>query len=134
MRKPINRRKFVSSLAAGASVFSMPSIISARGSLERPALLGIGAGGKGRTDLDQCSKAGFEVVALADIVDATKLREVTDNRMRGMAQVRAQFPDAVFGTDYRQMIADLGDKIDAVVVSTPDHHHFHASRSSHAGR
>ena len=44
-----------------------------------------------------------------------------------MAEVRTAYPDAVFGTDYREMIAQLGDKIDAVMVSTPDHHHFHAS-------
>ena len=25
------------------------------------------------------------------------------------------------------MLAEMGDKVDAVTVSTPDHHHFHAS-------
>jgi predicted dehydrogenase len=32
--------------------------------------------------------------------------------------------------DYREMIAKMGDKIDAVTVSTPDHHHFPAAMTA----
>ncbi len=124
-----SRRKFVSlsagTLAGAAAISPVPTI--ARGRLEKPTVLGIGAGGKGKTDLEQSRKAGFDVIALADVDDATKLKEVTNKRIRGIVECRESYPDATFGTDYRELLADLGDKIDAVVVSTPDHHHFHAS-------
>ncbi len=130
MPRKLSRRRFVqkTGAAAGGAVaglYAVPTI--ARGRLEKPTVLGIGAGGKGRSDLEQAQKVGFDVVGLVDVVDATKLREVSDKRMRALAQVRSAYPGAVFGTDYREMIADLGDKIDAVIVATPDHHHFHAS-------
>ena len=127
MKSKVSRRKFVKAagVVAGATLFPVPTI--ARGRLEKPTLLGIGAGGKGKADLDQSTKAGFEVIALADVVDIKKLGAVTDKRTKSMAQVREAYPDARFGHDYRELMADLGDKVDAVMVSTPDHHHFHAS-------
>ncbi|MCR9294868.1 MAG: Gfo/Idh/MocA family oxidoreductase [bacterium] len=128
MSKVINRRNFVrqASIAAGASMVFSATPLKAR-RLEKPTLLGIGAGGKGRTDLEQCSQVGFDVIALADVVDTKKLKQIQGKREKSMAQVRDAYPDAKFGTDYRQLIEELGDKIDAVVVATPDHHHFHAS-------
>ena len=128
MPRSVSRRKFVQAtgLAAGAAALSpVPTI--ARGRLEKPTLLGIGAGGKGRADLEGARRAGFDVIALADVVDIKSFNGVADRRTKGLGQVRAAFPDATFGTDYREMLAELGEKVDAVTVSTPDHHHFHAS-------
>lgn len=124
-----NRRTFLrrTGAAVGAAATLCASPIRARGRLEKPTLLGIGAGGKGKTDLLQCAEAGFEVVALADVVDARLLQGISDRRAKGQIETRDLFPNAQFGTDYREMIAQLGDQIDGVVVSTPDHHHFHAS-------
>lgn len=98
----------------------------------KPTLAGIGAGGKGTADIKGSQKAGFEVVALVDVVDANKLGKVDGDkkflsRIKKLNGVRAAYPNAAFYTDYREMLADMGDKIDAVTVSTPDHHHFHAS-------
>ena len=94
--------------------------------LEKPTLAGIGAGGKGTADIAGSQKAGFEVVALVDVFDATKLPSL-DGKLKKLGQVRNQYPNAQFFTDYREMITELGDRVDAVTVSTPDHHHFHAS-------
>jgi predicted dehydrogenase len=129
MKRKISRRKFVqtASAVAGTAAFSFPVPTIARGRLEKPTVLGIGAGGKGKADLAGAAKAGFDVIALCDVVDVKKLGSYTDKRTKGMAQVRDAYPQARFGSDYREMIADLGDKVDAVLVSTPDHHHFHAS-------
>lgn len=95
--------------------------------MEKPALAGIGAGGKGRADLAGSQKAGFQVVALVDVVDATKLKNFDNKRLKGIAETRRGYSDTRFFHDYREMFAELGDKVDAVTVSTPDHHHFHAS-------
>ena len=106
----------------GANV--LPS--GARGRLERPALAGIGSGGKGRSDIQNSADSGFEIVALVDVVDAKKLKNIK-GRLKSMATTQDKFAQARFFSDYREMLSELGDKVDAVTVSTPDHHHFHAS-------
>lgn len=128
-QKP-NRRGFIKTAAATAfaTQFGAQYIpAESFGKMEKPALAGIGAGGKGKSDLSQCKDAGFEIAALVDVVDATKIGKVTYKRLKSMGQVREAYPNAKFYTLYQQMLSDLGDKIDAVTVSTPDHHHFHAS-------
>ncbi len=137
MKRKLSRRTFVQAAGAavGSAAFSYPIPTIARGRLEKPTLLGIGAGGKGRADLAGATKAGFDVIALADVVDVKKLGALQDKRTKSMAEVRNAYPQAQFGNDYRELIADLGDKIDAVTVSTPDHHHFHASvQAMNAGK
>ncbi|MEO1524343.1 MAG: Gfo/Idh/MocA family oxidoreductase [Planctomycetota bacterium] len=100
--------------------------------LEKPTVAGIGVGGKGRSDITGAAEAGFQVVALVDVVDSRRLGKVnadkkTLSRLSKVGESQAEFSDAAFFTDYREMLADMGDKVDAVTVSTPDHHHFHAS-------
>ncbi|MBL8830063.1 MAG: Gfo/Idh/MocA family oxidoreductase [Planctomycetaceae bacterium] len=76
----------------------------------------IGVGGMGGGDLTSiASHAKVEVAALCD-VDQTRLDAAA-----------AKHAQAVTFRDYREMIAKLGDKIDAVVVSTPDHTHAPAA-------
>ncbi|MCX6995893.1 MAG: Gfo/Idh/MocA family oxidoreductase [Kiritimatiellaeota bacterium] len=70
----------------------------------------VGCGGKGASDID--GVASEEIVALCD---------VSRNPLASQAQ---RFPNAKQYKDYRQMLKDLGDQIDAVTVSTPDHMHF----------
>lgn len=126
--RPISRREFGSSVGAAArAAFGFQLLPSgARGGLERPALAGIGMGGKGRSDIQNSADVGFEIAALVDIVDPAKLKQVK-GRLKSMADSRAAFPQARLFADYREMFAEMGDRIDAVTVSTPDHHHFHAS-------
>jgi len=70
----------------------------------------VGCGGKGASDI--AGVAGEEIVALCDV-----------DKMRGMASFR-KYPDVKLYKDFRQMLTEMNDKIDAVVVSTPDHMHF----------
>ena len=70
----------------------------------------VGCGGKGDSDID--GVASEEIVALCD---------VSHNPLASKAR---RFPDAKQYKDYRQMLTELGDQIDAVTVSTPDHMHF----------
>ncbi len=70
----------------------------------------VGSGGRGKHDTGQV--AGENIVALCD-VDFDRARE-TFNR----------FPDAKRFRDYREMLVEMDEQIDAVMVSTPDHMHF----------
>ena len=93
---------------------------------------GIGSGGKGKADIGGSVGAGMACTALVDIVDVEKFSQAdaggsVKSRLNSITEAREKFPDAKFYTDYREMIDDMGDKIDAVTVSTPDHVHAHAS-------
>lgn len=70
----------------------------------------------GGADLSSVSShAGVDVAALCD-VDANLLKAAG-----------AKFPSARTFRDYREVISEMGDTIDAVVVSTPDHTHAPAA-------
>ena len=94
--------------------------------LEKPTVAGIGIGGKGASDLAGAKNAGFEVVALVDTFDTTKFAS-DDRRVQRIDNSRKLYQNASFYLDYREMLHEMGDKVDAVTVSTPDHHHYHAS-------
>lgn len=70
----------------------------------------VGVGGKGDSDVQNASEYG-KIFALCD-VDSTTLE--------GMAK---KHPVEHTFADFREMLDKLGDKIDAVTVSTPDHCH-----------
>jgi predicted dehydrogenase len=73
----------------------------------------IGAGGKGKSDAKNAAKDGDNVVAICDV-----------DLQRG-AQTFKRFPKARIYTDYRVMLEN--EKLDAVTISTPDHHHYAAT-------
>jgi len=76
----------------------------------------IGVGNMGAEDLrDIASHDQVDVVALCD-VDAINL-----------SAARKKFPKARVFFDYRSMLNEMADDIDAVIVSTPDHTHAPAS-------
>jgi len=72
----------------------------------------IGVGGKGGSDTDQAARVG-QVVALCDIDDNTLNRKAAGEK----------YADAKKYNDFRKMFDEMGGKIDAVTVSTPDHTH-----------
>jgi predicted dehydrogenase len=74
----------------------------------------IGVGGKGESDTNDAASHG-ELVAMCD-VDHDTLQKMSEKH-----------PNAKRYYDYRKMLEELGDKIDAVTVSTPDHSHAPAS-------
>jgi predicted dehydrogenase len=92
------------------------SVVKAAGANDRLRVAGIGVGGKGSSDIDQAA-ALMEVVAVCDIEDA---------RLNAKTK---KWPSAKGFVDYRKLFDDasLMTNIDAVVVSTPDHHHALAS-------
>src|SRR5215217_458411 len=121
-RSNLSRRHFLrlsTTLAAG--IYAAPVIVRAQAQQGKLRLAVIGAQGKGGDNIGQLTKVGFEVVALCD-VDKSRLDA-------GKAQVEKITGGTFSGkthTDYRNLYDDTS-AYDAVVVSTPDHHHFPAT-------
>jgi len=74
----------------------------------------IGVGGKGDSDTNDAGSHG-EIVALCDI------------NSKVLDEMGKKYPKAKKYFDYRKMLEEMGSKIDAVTVSTPDHTHAPAS-------
>jgi predicted dehydrogenase len=91
--------------------FSVAQVPGANGRLR---VAGIGVGGKGGSDIDQAAKV-FDVAAVCDI---------DEERLGVKAKL---YSKAATYFDYRKLFDQSGKEIDAVVVSTPDHHHALAS-------
>lgn len=72
----------------------------------------IGFGGMGYGDLHECS--GENIVALCDV----------DWRLKYVQKAFKEFPGAKPYKDFRKMLLEMDDQIDAVVISCPDHMHF----------
>ncbi|QEH33904.1 putative oxidoreductase YcjS [Aquisphaera giovannonii] len=98
----------------GGTVPSFAAAAQGRSPNEKVRFACIGVGGKGDSDTNDAGAHG-EIVALCD-VDARTLDKMGD-----------KYPKAKKYYDYRKMLEELGDKIDAVTVSTPDHTHAPAS-------
>jgi len=112
----INRRRFVSSLAIGAAGAVAGRAQAARrwrSANERLDIAVIGCGGRGAGNL--AGVAGENIVALCD-VDGKRA-----------AAAFEKFPRAKKYRDFRKMLDRLQGRIDAVVVSTPDHTHAPAA-------
>ena len=111
-----SRRSFLKAGATVAAGSLLPNFSIGRSgpsALSRLNVAFIGAGGVIDQAIDGCR--GENYVAFCD---------VDDDRA---APTYAMFPDARRFRDYRDMLERLEYQIDAVVISTPDHHHFAAA-------
>jgi len=75
----------------------------------------IGAGGQAASDLK--NMLGENIVALCDVDEKR-------------AEMFKHLPDAKKYKDFRVMLGEMGDKIDAVLVGTPDHTHAAAAMAA----
>ncbi len=107
------RRQFLTqSAVAATAMFAMPSIGRATTMRQVLHVAAIGVNGMGWADLSSVgSHASVKFVGFCDI-DAARFDKAD-----------AAFAGVPHFADYRQLLADLGDKVDAVIVSTPDHMH-----------
>ena len=108
------RRDFLTqSTALGAALWvSGRPALASKSPNEKLNIAAIGCGGKGRDDIRGCSHEN--IVALCDCDDGRA------------AETYKRFPTVQKYKDYRKMLEERKD-IDAVLVSTPDHHHAPAS-------
>jgi predicted dehydrogenase len=110
--KRLSRRSFMGTAAAVAAFTVVPRHVLGGARHVAPSeklnIAGIGIGGRGEGDLDEC--ASENIVALCDVDEAHA------------ARVFKKYPKAKKWTDFRQMLDEQKD-IDAVVIATPDHLH-----------
>ncbi len=113
----ISRRKFLTTLGLVSAGFTIVPrhVLGGKGFVapsDRLIVAGIGAGGKGESDIASFARSGK--------ADIGYLCDVDDRRA---AKTVGNFPKAVYYKDYRKMLEKEHAHIDAVSVSTPDHNH-----------
>ena len=109
----MKKRDFLKTSAALASTALFPnSLFALTKDNKRLRTAHVGVGGMGAVDLASISShALVDVVALCD-VDS-----------KNLDAAKALHPGAKTYTDYRTLLTEMREDIDAVVVSTPDHTH-----------
>ena len=109
----IRRRGFLAqSAAAATATFAAPAFVRAATLEKELHVAAVGVNGMGWADLSSVgSHAKVKFVGFCDI-DAGRFDKVD-----------AQFPGVKHFADYRILLTELADKVDAVIVSTPDHMH-----------
>lgn len=112
-KKRIDRRSFiVRSAATGIAASVAPGILHARHRERELQVAAVGCNGMGWSDISSVgSHPKVKFIGFCDI-DANRFD-----------QVDKAFPGVKHYFDYREMFSELGDRIDAVIVSTPDHMH-----------
>lgn len=109
----MNRRKFIAqSAAAGALAWGVPGALHASHRKQELQVAAVGCNGMGWSDISSVgSHAKVKFVGFCDI---------DENRYD---RVDNAYPGVKHFADYREMLSELGDRVDAVIVSTPDHMH-----------
>ena len=109
----LHRRQFLqrAALGTGGLMLGFPAIVRGQNLNSRINVACIGVGGKGDSDVNEAAKCGGNIVGLCDV----------DSRF--LDKKAGQYPEAKKFADYRKMLAEMKDSIDAVVISGPDHMH-----------
>lgn len=121
MNSCLPRRRFLGRIGLGATGFLLlPSPLSVRTAQanERLNIAQVGVGGRGSWFIGAMPGMNTRFAALCD---------VHQHRLEVAAE---KHPDARRFRDFREMLAEMGDEIDAVVVATPDHTHAVASAAA----
>ncbi len=112
-----SRRSFIKNSAIAAAAFTIVPrfVLGGKGFIapsDKLMVAGVGAGGKGESDIANFYKSGkAEIAFLCDVDD------------RRAAKSRASFPKAKYYKDWRELMDKEAKNFDAVSVSTPDHNH-----------
>lgn len=113
MTTRLDRRRFLQATSIAGFGILVPGA-RGRSPNDRLNFACIGVGGKGSSDTDHLGGLG-NIVALCDI-DSQRLGKKGE-----------MFSEAKQFRDFRKLLEELGPKIDAVSVSTPDHTHAAAA-------
>lgn len=105
-----SRRDFLKTTSLASAALAFPAILRAQSPNNKLNIACVGVGGRGWDAVQGLKSENF--VAFCDVDDARA------------ARTYEEFPNVPHFRDYRKMLEQLGNKIDAVTVSTPDHMHF----------
>jgi predicted dehydrogenase len=120
MHRKLSRRALLQTAACGgAGLVVLARGARARGyaANEKLNLAHVGVGGRG----------GQLLPGFASQANTVALCDVNQNRAAAMYR---RFPDLPKFQDFRKMLDEMGGRIDAVVVATPDHTHAPASAAA----
>ena len=112
MQKQLNRRDFLKSAVhtgSGLIILSNSRLVRGTEANNKLNIAGIGVGGRGAADVN--GAASENIVALCDVDE------------KQAAQTFERYPEAKRFKDFRKMLDKMHNKINAVVVGTPDHTH-----------
>ncbi|HSG72142.1 MAG TPA: Gfo/Idh/MocA family oxidoreductase, partial [Planctomycetaceae bacterium] len=112
--QPTRRDVLKSSVAAGSAWWfglGEPSARAESSPNEKLNLACIGVGGRGEANVGGLNSQNFVAFCDVDTNRASKTLE--------------KYPGVKLYSDYRKMLDELENDIDGVVISTPDHTHFH---------
>jgi predicted dehydrogenase len=116
MKNPVvSRRSFIKTASLASAALSMPALLKSQGAggqspNNKLNIACCGVGGRGWDAVNGLKSENF--VAFCDVDDVRAATAYT------------AFPGVPHFRDFRVMLEKLGNKIDAVTVSTPDHMHF----------
>ncbi|MDO5308091.1 MAG: Gfo/Idh/MocA family oxidoreductase [Planctomycetia bacterium] len=112
----MRRREFLktTSLGLGAGVLTMnafpaPNVARASDTLSKINIAHVGIERQGAFSVNGCS--GENQIAFCDV------------NSDALDRAKGKYPNAKFYNNYQDMLGELGDKLDAIVVATPDHTH-----------
>lgn len=109
---PTSRREFLKTTSFAASALAFPAVVKSASPNSKLQVASVGVNGMGYSDIKNIGgHAAVKFVGFCDI-DSTRFDKVDKD-----------FPGVPHFADFREMFAQLGDKIDAVSVATPDHMH-----------
>ena len=128
-----SRRTFLKASAVAAGAFTLPRFSIGQTGPSANSKINvacIGIGNRGWFAVGELLKdPGVNIVALCDVdqttAGATLKRAAEMKKTSELAH--PELTTVPLFKDYREMFAKMADKIDAVTVSTPDHHHYPAA-------
>jgi predicted dehydrogenase len=124
----MNRRRFLQQSLAASAYVSAPAILSARSPNSMFQVASIGVGGMGgNTMMSVLQHSKVRIVGMCDVDSKTlalaQRGESSRRKEHQGSEAKERLGDAAVFRDYREMLAKLGDSIDAVTIGTPDHMH-----------
>lgn len=122
--KNLSRRSFAKTAVAASAGFMIVPNLYGYSANRKLNLAFIGAGGRAGANLRGCDIKNDKGLPTNNIV---ALCDVSDDKA---ADGYNAYPKARRFTDFRRMFDEMEKKIDAVVVSTPDHTHFAATMAA----
>lgn len=113
------RRNLLKGGAAASIIAAAPAFVRGQNLNSKLQLASIGSDGKGFSDIKAMSTH-----------DKQKYVSFCDIDLNRTLNVKKLSPETPIYQDFREMFAEMGDDIDAVTVSTPDHMHAYCTISA----